>query len=546
MAAINDKAAAHEVEDTRPTIQEHEINVANADLAAALSQNAPSPWGRGHLTLYGCCLVVYLCSTMNGYDGSLMGSINALPNYLNYYNVSENEQAGTGIVFAIFQVGQMTGALFVWLADWQGRKTPIFLGCFGVIIGTIVTATAKTMATFIGGRFLLSFFCTWATTAAPMYVVEIAPPQYRGTVSGLYNTLWYMGSIIATFAVYGTHIHFTSDLDWRLPLWLQMLCPGIVCLTVWLIPESPRFLVATDRLEEARDFIVKYHANGDASHPIVNLELHEIQQNLQNVPLASWRNFFDLRILVKSRSRRYRSMLNFAWSWFGQFSGNNVISYYLPLLLTNVGVTDTNTVLLLNAVYALTGWIAAAAGARFHDIIGRRKMMLGSTFGMIICLSITAGTAAGYVNSGSITSSRASIAFIYIFGVVFAFAYTSMQPIYPAEVMSNEMRAKGMWLFQFTAGLASFVNTFAAPVALKNIGYWFYVFFVFWDCFEFFFIYFFFVETKGRTLEELDEVFEHKNPRKASTRKMVVRRQELLGKQGINDVQITKVNQEGA
>lgn len=79
-----------------------------------------------------------------GYDGSLMGSINALPNYLNYYNVPENDQSGTGIVFAIFQVGQMTGALFVWIADWKGRKLPIFIGCAGVIVGTIVTATAKT------------------------------------------------------------------------------------------------------------------------------------------------------------------------------------------------------------------------------------------------------------------------------------------------------------------------------------------------------------------------------------------------------------------
>ncbi|KAK7892227.1 hypothetical protein LTR67_007323 [Exophiala xenobiotica] len=540
MAEINDKRGAHEIENTPTVVQEKEINVVNADFAAALADNPPSPWGKGHLALYGCCIVVYLCSTMNGYDGSLMGSINSIPNYLNYYNVSENEQAGTGIVFAIFQVGQMTGAFFVWMADWKGRKVPIFLGCFGVIIGTVVTATAKTMAVFIGGRFLLSFFCTWAATAAPMYCVEVAPPLYRGTVSGLYNTLWYMGSIIATFAVYGTHIHFDDNLSWRLPLWLQMLCPGIVCATVWLLPESPRFLVANDRLDEARNFIIKYHANGDASHPIVNLELNEIQQNLRDVPLTSWSNFFDITILFKSRSRRYRSMLNFAWSWFGQFSGNNVISYYLPLLLTNVGVTDTNTVLLLNAIYALTGWIAAAAGARFHDIIGRRKMMLGSTLGMIICLTLTAGTAAGYVNTGSTSSSKASIAFIYIFGVTFAFAYTSMQPIYPAEVMSNEMRAKGMFLFQITAGLASFVNTFAAPVALKNIGYWFYVFFVFWDCFEFVFIYFFFVETKGRTLEELDEVFEAKNPRKASTMKVLVRKQETVDQHGVHNVSITE------
>ncbi|KAL1975650.1 hypothetical protein VTN31DRAFT_4042 [Thermomyces dupontii] len=143
-------------------------------------------------------------------------------------------------------------------------------------------------------------------------------------------------------------------------------------------------------------------------------------------------------------------------------------------------------------------------------------MFLGSTAGMAICLAITAGTAAKFVHDGSTTASAASIAFIYIFGVVFAFAFTSMQPIYPGEVMSNDMRAKGMGVFQLTAGTAGFVNTFAAPVALRDIEYWFYVFFVFWDCFEFAFIYFFFVETKGRTLEELNEVFEAPDPRKAS------------------------------
>lgn len=109
-----------------------------------------------------------------------------------------------------------------------------------MLIGTIVTSTARTLPIFVGGRFLLSFFCTWATTSGPMLCIELAPPQYRATVSGMYNTLWYMGSIIATFAVYGTNIHFAdSDLQWRLPLWLQMLCPGIVCILIYFVPESP-------------------------------------------------------------------------------------------------------------------------------------------------------------------------------------------------------------------------------------------------------------------------------------------------------------------
>lgn len=97
-------------------------------------------------------------------------------------------------------------------------------------------------------------------------------------------------------------------------------------------------------------------------------------------------------------------------------------------------------------------------------------MFMGSTAGMAICLAITAGTAAKFVQDGSTTASAASIAFIYIFGVVFAFAFTSMQPIYPGEVMSNDMRAKGMGVFQLTAGTAGFVNTFAAPVALRDVS----------------------------------------------------------------------------
>lgn len=134
----------------------------------------------------------------------------------------------------------------------------------------------------------------------------------------------------------------------------------------------------------------------------------------------------------------------------------SVASYYLPYLLENVGITDTNTKLLLNIVYAITGWIPAIAGARFHDIIGRRKMLLGATAGMILALAVAAGTAAGYVHTGSKTDSNASIAFIYIFGSVFAFAWTSMQPIYPGEVLSNDMRAKGMT--QLSRVLIGFTN----------------------------------------------------------------------------------------
>lgn len=113
-----------------------------------------------------------------------MGSINAMPDYIKYFNLPPEGNSGTGIVFAIFQIGQMVGALFIWTADWAGRRWIIFTGCVGVVVGAIVTATATTIGAFIGGRFLLSFFSTLANTAAPLYLIEMAPPQYRGTLAG--------------------------------------------------------------------------------------------------------------------------------------------------------------------------------------------------------------------------------------------------------------------------------------------------------------------------------------------------------------------------
>lgn len=141
----------------------------------------------------------------------------------------------------------------------------------------------------------------------------------------------------------------------------------------------------------------------------------------------------------------------------------------LPRLVSFVGVHDPSTQLLLNIIYAITGWIPAVVGARLSDIVGRRKLLLGVTIGMSSCLAIAAGTAANFVDSGSRPASVASITFIYLFGSIFALAFTSMQPIYPGEVLSNDMRAKGMGVFQLTSGCAGFVNTFAAPVALNNV-----------------------------------------------------------------------------
>lgn len=139
-------------------------------------------------------------------------------------------------------------------------------------------------------------------------------------------------------------------------------------------------------------------------------------------------------------------------------------------MLLNIGITDTNLQLILNIVYSVIGWIFSATGSRLHDKIGRRKMLIGATVGMVVCLAIVAGAAAGFVEYDNQAAPTVCIVFIFMFGAIFAAGYTPMQPIYPAEVVSTKMRAKAMGMYKITNGAAGFLNTFVGPIALSNVS----------------------------------------------------------------------------
>lgn len=251
-----------------------------------------------------------------------MGSINAIGNFQDYYGLN-SAPTSTGLVFSIYQIGTICASLTVVLYDLIGRKWSIALGSFGVVAASVFTATAPTLESFIAARFLLSFFGTIGAGAAVLYCVELAPPRYRASVAGTYNTLYYLGSILATFTVYGTNLHLSnSHLSWRLPLWLQMACPGLICLGIYFVPESPRWLVAKERYAEAREILVYYHANGDENHPLVNLEMSQITDSLTGKDMTSIREQYNLKPLFSTRARRYRLMIACVMAWFGQFSGN--------------------------------------------------------------------------------------------------------------------------------------------------------------------------------------------------------------------------------
>lgn len=116
-------------------------------------------------------------------------------------------------------------------------------------------------------------------------------------------------------------------------------------------------------------------------------------------------------------------------------------------------------------------------------------------------------------------AGNASIAFIYVFGIVFSFGWTPLQSLYIAETLPTATRAKGTAIGNLCSNAAGAVSNYGIGPGLNHIGYYFYLVFAGWDVIEWVVMYFYFVETKDRTLEELSEVFEAPNPVKKSLEK---------------------------
>lgn len=147
-----------------------------------------------------------------------MGAITAMPTYKAYFAEYAKYNSGTGLVFSIYTVGQICGGLTSgYISDTFGRRMGMFVGCILIVIGSILTSSAHHIEQFIAGRFVLGWGIAIAVSCAPSYCIEIAPPQWRGRMTGFYNTGWFGGSIPAAAITLGTS-YMTSNWGWRIPL----------------------------------------------------------------------------------------------------------------------------------------------------------------------------------------------------------------------------------------------------------------------------------------------------------------------------------------
>lgn len=328
-----------------------------------------------------------------------------------------------------------------------------------------------------------------------MVVTELAHPYFRGPLGAFLETNYFVGSILASWAAYGTAF-LEGEKSWRIPVWLQMVSSVYICIGIFFIPETPRWFIAQQKYEKAEEVLTKYHGEGSKENPFVRIQLVEMSAQISSD--GSDKRWWDYRGLFNTAAARRRIICVIAFAWFGQYSGNALVGYYFPVIVSQTGIKDAQTQLLLNALNPVISWVAAVVGSMCADRAGRRPLLLAGFSGCAICIAIVTGLSKLSVDDANVPAGHAGIVFIYLFSIVFSFCITPLQPFYISEILDTETRAKGNAFGQVVAGLAGIVGQYTTGVAIGSIGYYYYLVFIFWDVFEVIIVYLFFPETKVR------------------------------------------------
>lgn len=376
------------------------------------------------------------------------------------------------------------------VADKWGRRIGMLCGSIGIIVGAILTSTSFSLAQVTVGRFILGSGIQFMTVSAAAYSMEIAPPQWRGRCTGFYNCGWFGGSIPAALVTFGCQ-YIDNDWSWRAPFLCQCFACFVVIGSLYFIPESPRWLFAQDRGDEAANLLFEYHGNGDRTSRLVLLEIEEIKASLHQELIDRKTPWWDFRCLFDSREARWRSTQVLFMGVFGQFSGNG-LGYFNAEIFNELGVKSTAQELAYNVLVSVLNAISGLAAMSQTDRMPRRHVLVIGTFGCALMLAFNGACNQVVAREPhNLNAGRAALAFYFLYNIVYSAAYTPLQGVVPVEALDTNRRAKGLAFYGFLTGCLGFINTFCTPIANQTIGLNYIWVFVAWDCVETVLWYFF-------------------------------------------------------
>jgi len=392
-----------------------------------------------------------------------------------------------GFTISSALIGTVTGALIAGRpADRYGRKPVLFIIASLYVLTAVGSALAGNVWSFIIFRFLGGIGVGASSVVAPMYIAEISPAKIRGRMTALFQFNVISGILIAYVSNY--LLRNAGDEPWRWMLGVAGIPSAIYLIALFVIPESPRYLIKAGKTVIARAILERIEVSS------IDEEIEEIKKSLDQSGERKQTLFSPIYFKPIS--------IAFLVAMFNQFSGINAILYYAPRIFEISGLTNTDS-LFQSIMIGITNGIFTIVGMILIDRAGRKTLLMIGSAGMSVCLALVARTF--YIQD---FSGYTLLVYLLTYMMFFAFSTGAVIWVLIAEIFPNRVRGKGQSLGSFTHWFFAALITFLFPVVEKisesGVAFAF-IFFALMMILQFIIVWKYFPETKGRTLEELGE-----------------------------------------
>lgn len=300
-----------------------------------------------------------------------------------------------------------------------------------------------------------------------------------------------------------------SDWSWRAAFLIQAALPAFVCVTIYLMcPESPRYMIMKGQREKAKKMISQYFTSSeDPDHPFVNQMIYQIDESIETSAVG-FRATWDFRIFFTKKTI-YRTFILLIYSVWQQWNGGGIIGQYLSPAMKSIGITEALDVLGINLGLTAIYFVFTLFGAYIIEKFRRRTLIFTGLGAIIVaqtCVTITSWQ----FNTQDEPRHLAilTVFWIYCFQVASASFIATMHNLYPVELLSLPLRAKGMAMYTMFQGGASAVHSYGISVGIAKLEYKIWAVYIIFNTCMVGFSYMFFPETSKLNLEEIDKIFE--------------------------------------
>ncbi|BCS20819.1 sugar porter family MFS transporter [Aspergillus puulaauensis] len=447
-----------------------------------------------------------------GYDQGVMAGLLTGDAFVRTFPEIDTTEGGhgnsslQGTVVAIYEIGCFFGAIASLLVGERlGRRWCIMAGCIILSIGAILQATAFGIPQMIVGRIVAGVGNGLNTSTIPVWHSELSKASSRGKGLAIELVINIFGVMTAYWVDYGMS-YVNNDAQFRFPLALQILFAIVTFLGILVLPESPRWLIAHDRHNDARQVLWAVQPNAreiGQDDAVINLEMTEITHTMAEERQAAEKGSFKMLLKDGPQRFRHRTLLAMGGQMMQQLSGINLITYYNTVIFEqSVGMAH-NLALLVAGFNGVAYFLSTFVPVWAIDRLGRRKLMLFAAGGQCACMAILAGT----VYDGGHAAGIVSTVMLFLFNFFFGVGLLAVPWLLPAEYAPLAIRTRTAALATATNWIFTFLVVEITPVSISNIGYRTYIYFAIFNFCFLPIIFFFYPETRNLTLEQIDRLF---------------------------------------